>query len=222
MLRALLLCLTLAALLGLSRAAAANRDPAQWESEIRAFEAQDRAHPPAQGAVLFVGSSTIRYWTNLAECFPRLATIRRGFGGSHLTDSVAFADRIVIPYHPSKIVLYAGENDIARGDSPEEVAAAFRNFARKVRADLPKTPIYFVSIKPAPVRWHLSPQEIRANALIRRSCWMHRGLKFVDVWPDLLDNRGQPNPKLYKPDNLHLTAEGYQILARAIDRALAE
>jgi len=199
---------------------AANRDPAQFENEIRAFEANDRTDPPPKDAVLFVGSSSIRLWTNLAESFPQLTTIRRGFGGSHLPDSTAFADRIIIPYHPAKIVLYAGENDLARGDSPEEVFAAFEKFVTKIRAALPDARIYFLAIKPAPIRWHLSPQERRANDLIRRYCIRHKHLKFVNTWPATLNNDAQPDLALYKPDNLHLNEAGYRRWVPIVAHAL--
>jgi hypothetical protein len=199
---------------------AANRDPGQFENEIRAFETTDRTNPPPKDAILFVGSSSIRFWTNLAESFPQFPTIRRGFGGSHLPDATAFADRIIIPYHPSKIVLYAGENDIARGDSPEEVFDAFKNFVTKIHAALPATPIYYLAIKPAPIRWHLSPQERRANDLIRRYCARHKNLKFVNTWPATLNKDAQPDPALYKPDNLHLNDAGYQRWVPIIAHAL--
>lgn len=189
---------------------AANRDPAQFEDEIRAFEAGDRTNLPPRDAVLFVGSSSIHYWTNLAESFPQLTTIRRGFGGSHIPDSIAFAERIIFPYRPSKIVLYAGENDIARGDSPEEVFDAFKKFVAKIHSALPHTPIYYIAIKPSPIRWHLSPQERRANHLIRRYCARHKNLKFINIWPATLNKDAQPDPRFYKPDNLHLNDAGYQ------------
>jgi len=200
---------------------AANRDPAQFENEIRAFEASDRTNPPPKDAVLFVGSSSIRLWTNLAESFPQLTTIRRGFGGSHLPDSTAFADRIIIPHKPAKIVLYAGENDIARGDSPEETFDAYKKFITKIHTALPHTPIYYIAIKPAPIRWHLSPQERQANDLIRRYCAHHKNLKFINIWPATLNKDAQPDPDLYKPDQLHLNDAGYQrwipIIAHALN-----
>src|SRR5436190_17924295 len=124
---------------------AANRDPSQFENEIRAFETSDRTNPPPKNAVLFVGSSSIRLWTNLAEAFPQFTTVRRGFGGSHLPDSTAFADRIIIPYNPAKILLYAGENDLARGDSPQEVFEAFQKFVAKIQTALPRTRIYYLA-----------------------------------------------------------------------------
>ena len=102
-------------------AGAAELKSTRWEKEIAAFEASDRKKSPPKGAILFVGSSSIRYWTNLAADFPELKVINRGFGGSHVADTTYFADRIIFPYEPSKIVVYAGDNDIGRGASPEQV-----------------------------------------------------------------------------------------------------
>src|SRR5688572_5486143 len=79
---------------------AAKLDHVKWEKDIAAFEAMDRTNPPPKGAVLFVGSSSIRFWTNIARDFPNLKVISRGFGGSHLSDVTHFADRIIIPYQP--------------------------------------------------------------------------------------------------------------------------
>src|SRR5204862_4593101 len=72
---------------------------AKWEKDIAAFEAADRKNPPPVGAILFIGSSSTRRWTNLAATFPEFQVINRGFGGSQIADSVAFVDRIVTPYH---------------------------------------------------------------------------------------------------------------------------
>jgi lysophospholipase L1-like esterase len=206
----------------LSGFGAENRDSAQFEKEIRAFEAMDRTNPPPPNAVLFVGSSSIRFWTNLAQSFPQLTTIRRGFGGSHIPDCTAFADRIIIPYHPAKIVLYAGDNDIARGDSPEEVFSAFQRFVAKVHGALPATTIYFIAIKPAPIRWHLSPQQQKANELIRRYCAHHKNLEFIDVWLATLASNGQPDSSLYKPDGLHMNERGYGRWVPIITKALKD
>ena len=71
----------------------------RWEADIKKFEEADRLHPPPANAVVFVGSSSIRYW-KLADSFPGMDAINRGFGGSHLADSAHYADRIVTPYRP--------------------------------------------------------------------------------------------------------------------------
>src|ERR1051325_6593438 len=83
----------------------------RWEKDIAAFEAADLASPPPKGEILFVGSSTIRLW-DLKTAFPDLKTINRGFGGSEMQDSTRYVDRIVVPYSPRIVVVYAGDNDI--------------------------------------------------------------------------------------------------------------
>ncbi len=89
-------------------------DPARFTADIAAFEAWDRQNSTSKNAVLFVGSSSIRLWQT-AEAFPELAVINRGFGGSHASDVVHFAPRIIFKYEPRTIVFYAGDNDIADG-----------------------------------------------------------------------------------------------------------
>ena len=99
----------------LAQAATGKKQPPEirWAKDISAFEAADRTNPPPRDAVLFIGSSSILRWTNLAQAFPGHKVINRGFGGSQLADSVAFVDRIVTPYRPKLVLLYAGDNDIA-------------------------------------------------------------------------------------------------------------
>src|SRR6266550_4287597 len=83
----------------------------KWEPEIRKFEDSDRQNPPPKGAVLFIGSSSIQKWNSLADDFPGTKVINRGFGGSEIADSTVYVDRIVVPYRPKMVVLYAGDND---------------------------------------------------------------------------------------------------------------
>ena len=64
-----------------------------FEKEILAFEASDKTNPPPKDATLFIGSSSIRLWKSLASDFPTHKVINRGFGGSHISDSVHYADR---------------------------------------------------------------------------------------------------------------------------------
>src|SRR5580658_10362209 len=96
------------------------RNPAWFAKEIDAFTAADKTNPPPQHAVVFIGSSSIRFWTNLASDFPNHQVINRGFGGSEISDSVYYFDRIVAPYHPRLIVFWAGSNDINAGKKPEQ------------------------------------------------------------------------------------------------------
>src|SRR5690242_17324343 len=121
-------------------------DLAQWEPEIAAFEASDRIHRPAPGGILFTGSSSIRLWTSLANDFPGLPVLNRGFGGSQIHHVTAFVPRIVVPYQPKLIIFYCGANDIASGHlRVDEVVRDYDAFVRTVRASLPHVRIAFIS-----------------------------------------------------------------------------
>ncbi len=184
---------------------------ARWEADISAFEAADKTNPPPQGAVLFVGSSSIRLWKTLAADFPDHPVINRGFGGSQLIDSVTFADRIVLPCQPKMILLYAGDNDIAAKKTPSQVLTDFRLFAQKVHQKLPETRIGFIAIKPSLARWSLIEPIKEANRLVKVYCQENERLLFIDVFPLMLDADGQPRSDLLAADGLHLNRKGYEL-----------
>ena len=167
--------------------------------------------PPRPDGVLFVGSSSIRLWPTLAADFPGIYTLQRGFGGAELSDVIRYAPRIVLPYRPRLIVLYAGENDIAAGKTAAAVFREYQAFVALVRRSLPETRIVFVSIKPSPSRWALADQMREANDLIRRHISTDPRLSFVDVFTPMLGPDGKPRQDLFVEDRLHMNAEGYKI-----------
>lgn len=186
-------------------------DPARWEPEIQRFEAADRARRPEPGGTVFTGSSSIRLWTTLETDFPGTRIVNRGFGGSELSDVVQHADRLILRYRPRLVMVYAGDNDIANGKTPERVLADFQALVRRVHRDLPDTRVGFISIKPSPARWHLSPAMRRANELIRDFAARDSRLLFVDVFTPMLASDGLPRDELYVQDRLHMTPRGYEI-----------
>lgn len=182
-----------------------------FEKEILAFETADRTNPPPTSAVLFIGSSSIRLWKTLAGDFPRHRVLNRGFGGSQIADSIRYAPRIVLPYRPRLIVLYAGGNDINGGKSPEQVFADYRTFVKTVHAALPETRIAYISIAPNPARWAQVERVRAANALIESHSKMDPRLMFINVFPKMLGPDGMPRPDIFVADRLHMNAEGYKL-----------
>ncbi len=201
-------------------AAETNLTSAKWEPDIQAFEASDKTNPPPHGPVLFVGSSSIRLWETLARDFPRHKVINRGFGGSQIADSVAFADRIILAYKPKIVVLYAGDNDIASGKSPEQVFPDFKALVEKIHAALPKTRIVFISIKPSPSRWLFADKVRAANQLIEAYCRQSKRLSYIDVFNPMLGADGNPRPELFIADSLHMNAKGYALWTKLVESSL--
>lgn len=193
---------------------------ADWEQDMQRFAAQDAASPPPRHGVVFVGSSSIRLWETLAADFPGVPVINRGFGGSELRDSTFYADRIVIPYAPRQIVLYAGENDLQMGRTPQQVAADFRTFVERVRRDLPKVRIAYISNKPSPLRAGLLEAQRQANALIKTEAGrLH--VDYIDVFTPMLDANGQPRQELFVEDRLHMNRAGYELWRQKVAPYLA-
>lgn len=194
-------------------------DPARFESQIAAFEANDAKNTPPRDAVLFVGSSSIRMWPT-AKHFPEFAVINRGFGGSHISDVAHFADRIVDPYNPRVILFYAGDNDIAASKSPEHVLADYSAFCEDVGNKLPRTPIVFISIKPSLARWAKWPAMREANRLIEEYCKSSDRLEYIDIAAPMIGTNGEPRGELFIGDGLHLSEAGYRVWVDAVLPAL--
>jgi lysophospholipase L1-like esterase len=192
------------------------RDYAKWEKEVAAYEASDRLNPPPRNGILFIGSSTIRLWKTLAEDYPNLKVINRGFGGTEIVDSTHFADRLIFPHEPKQIFLRVGGNDIHAGRTPRQVAADFAEFVRVVHARLPRTEILYISISPAPSRWGESDKYWELNRLIRAMALDMPRVGFVDTFDVVLRPDGSARPELFVKDRLHFSPEGYELLRERV------
>jgi len=187
--------------------------PHAWERSIRTFERHDRIDPPAPSAIVFTGSSSFTFWKSLAQDMDPLRVINRGFGGALMRDVVLYADRVVQPYRPCAVVLFAGTNDIAwpRPATAQAVFDGYQAFVQKVHAGLPALPIYFVAITPTPSRWRFWPIAREANRLIEAETKSDPRLHFIDLTPALVGPDGRPRRSLYRSDRLHPNATGYAV-----------
>jgi GDSL-like Lipase/Acylhydrolase family len=212
------ICLILITLFCIQTFSAETRkfDPRRWEKNIVKFEERDKKNVPPKDAILFTGSSSIRIWKSLKEDFPQHRVFRRGFGGCHLGDVLFYADRIVLPYKPKAIVLYVGDNDIAGGKTPQTVLYDFKKLVAKVHKELPKTRIYFLSIKRSTRREKYWPTMKIANQMIERHCRSSKLLFYIDVATPMQQADGSIKPGLLLKDELHLSRKGYKLWAKTI------
>jgi lysophospholipase L1-like esterase len=211
-----LLVFLFVALGGAMALAQTNRDFTRWEKEISTYEQADRTNPPPKGAVLFIGSSTVRLWKSLAQDFPDHRVINRGFGGSQIVDATYFAERLIFPHQPRTIFLRSGGNDLWSGKSPETVFADFKEFVRKVHAKLPGTEVVFISLCPSVARWKQAEKEKALNTLVQEFVRQTPRVKYVETYAMSLGTDGQPRPELFVADKLHFNAEGYKLLAELV------
>jgi hypothetical protein len=197
-------------------AAETNHNFGRWEKEIAAYEQVDRTNPPPQGALLFIGSSTIRLWKTLAQDFPEQPVLNRGFGGSEIVDATHFAGRTIFPYAPRILYLRSGGNDLRAGKSAEQVFDDFKQFVERVHEKLPATDIAFIGLSPSIARWAQREKEKTLNRLVAEYVRGKERLKYIECYAMVLGPDGQPRPELFVADRLHFSAAGYQLLAERV------
>ena len=140
-----------------------------------------------------------------------LPILNRGFGGARMQDVLHYVERIVLPYCPRAVVLFAGTNDIAppKPATAQQVYEGYLEFVRCVHSKLSEIPIYYVAITPSPSRWEYWPIVQEANRLILQHTQSDPHLHFIDLTDHLLGSDGKPDRSLYRFDRLHPNQKGY-------------
>jgi len=186
-------------------------DPRRYEQAVLAFEALADSIPTPEGAIVCLGSSSMRLWhrTIQADLTP-LTLVPRGFGGSTMMDALYYAERLVIASRPRAVLLYEGDNDIALGISPAMVRRTFDALVAKIHQALPHTRLYVLAIKPSIARWTVWPEMRAANRLLKNSCESNPLLTYIDVASLMLSpDLGRPRPEIFTADSLHMNEKGY-------------
>jgi len=180
-----------------------------------------RAAAPAaieQPRLLFVGSSSIRLW-DVGRSFPATTAINIGINGATAPIVLRSLPATPLPERPGSVIVYVGENDIAAGAKPQAVADAVQSLIERIRRDYPSARIVYLSMKPSPQRWPLWREMAATNGLIRARSG-RGGYDFLDVGTVLLGSNGQPDPRFFRPDGLHMNDSGYARWKTLIDAYL--
>ncbi len=198
------------------------QDPLRWEETIQKYEKKDSINPSKEGANLFVGSSSIAIWQDMDEYFPDYYVLNRGFGGSHYSDLIHYADRIIYPYHPTKVFIYEGDNDIAAGEDIKAIFEEAKQLREMISQNLPGVPVAIISPKPAVARWEFRKQYRKLNKMLEKYADKTPDTEFIDVWTPALDENGEVFTNIFLDDNLHMNAEGYKIWQKEIEPYLVK
>jgi len=192
-----------------------------YENEVQRLE-KEKAALTYDPKMVFYGSSSIRLWESLYEDFGKYQPVNLGFGGSTLAACVWFFDRLVGMYHPSSIIVYAGDNDLGDGRHPEEVFIFFKQLVASVRERFGDIPCAFISVKPSIIRWNIVDSIRYTNTLIEAEIKKQGGnLHFINVYNQMTDNSGYPKREFLDPDGLHINAKGYDLWRRVVTEYIA-
>ena len=181
----------------------------EYLAELEKLET--KYHEVPTGNIVFFGSSSIRLWPGLSRVFPGVIIENWGFGGSNLSDCAAAFARFIVPRAPSGLLVYAGDNDLARGALPADVWQSLQTLMDARDAQLNAVQTAVLSLKFAPARAELRAQIEETNVWCQREIWARSNAQWLDVAAPMLDADEQPRRELFAKDELHLSRAGYEV-----------
>lgn len=174
-------------------------------------------------AVWFIGSSTVARWSSMDRDMAPWRTENRGVGGALIDELTKRFETEKTPPPPGTVVVYVGDNDLASGQSVDEVASKLFAFIALLRQRMPETRLVVLGIKPSPARWELRGQQLWLDSLLRDRFGAIPRISFADVGPSLLVG-GRTGP-YFVEDGIHLNAAGYAkwggAVRDAVERSVA-
>jgi len=189
-----------------------------WSGEIADLESKDKTETHPDDSILFVGSSSIRLWSDMATDMAPYHAIQRGYGGARWTDVAIFTERLVTP-HKFRAVVFFVANDIqgAPNDcTPLEVAGLFAHVLAEVRKHDASAAVFYIAVTPTESRFQVWPKTKAANRAVRALCERTKNTYFIGTESLFLNSGGKPRPELFQADKLHLSRDGYLLWATAI------
>lgn len=199
----------------------ANAQNLPFWNEVQAFKKQDSIAPPKHYKTLFIGSSSFTKWKTLERDLPEYAPLNRAFGGATLLDVIRYQKIVIDSFNPEKIVIYCGENDIASSDTitGKIVLDRFKLLYNHIREKFPTINVYYISMKPSPLRWAMKDRMMDGNKKIMKFCKKQKHTYFISIWDQMLLN-SEPNPSIFLEDNLHMNHSGYKIWMKEIRKKI--
>lgn len=190
--------------------------PSWFDDEVAALAHRTCARRGEEKLILFYGSSTFTLWSDIEAHFPAHNVLNHGFGGATLSDCLEYFDRLVTPFRPAAIVLYAGDNDLDNGTSPEGIIDLLESFLARKRACLGAVPLGYVSIKVSRQRLHFMHTIGYTNTLAERLLADAEDAAFVDFTRRLTGRGYHPWQDYFTHDPLHMNPAGYRVLGKTI------
>ncbi len=172
------------------------------------YAARDRAL--ANPRVAFIGDSHVQFMdTNLLKA----GVIGYGIGGDRLRQIPDRMARYPALQNTDTIVLWAGYNDLKAADGDAAITAF-----RAVRAGLASAQsLVVIAVPPAAPDYAEKIAEF--NMRLAKEC--SDKCRYLDVHGALSDARGALHASFDSGDGLHLNAQGYALVADAINMVLA-
>jgi hypothetical protein len=190
------------------------------QEQIRSLQLRDEARPPRMDSIVLVGNSFFVDWPNIAADLAPFPVINNALAGFELRDIVNNADKLVLPYNPTDVIVFAGLEDLIDGRMPREVFHDYHRLADLVHVSSPKTVVSYLSLIVTPETWEIRDAIRVTNHLIAAYTKDHPQTNYIDIHSAAVEPSGKPRQEHFD-DGRRPSRDGYAAWAPIITAALA-
>jgi len=201
-----------------------SEDPRVWRSQIEEFEKQDIQDGIPSNSILFVGSSSIKYWERMDRFINNRPVLNRGFGGAKISDVAFYLDQLVFKYKPKMVVIYLGVVDLAISDnkSVESVACDFNKLCQQIKRGMPEIKISVIALRPSPYRVGAWASYAQFNNRLMEMANADSNVYYIDANAVVKDKNGLLRKDIYRYDRQHLNEVGNSLWRTAIIESISK
>ena len=176
--------------------------------------------------IVFVGDSlTQRYPLN--EFYPGLHVYNRGIDGDTTVGVLKRLDLSIFDLKPTTVVLQIGTNDLqVEGITKDITIVNIQKIVTMIQITQPGIHLILVSLYPVNLsidklvnKFIVGPRNNEDIKSINQAIAKIQGVKFVDVYPHLLNEDKELNMQ-YSKEGLHLSLAGYATITPLIRAAI--
>ena len=198
-----------------------------------------------KGQILFWGSSLFTRWSREYDNTPLEEMIRgkdgsavavnHGIGGATAEELLFYYPRMVQPWKPRALVIYAFPNDAAAGYSPFEVMALKAKLLDHARVHMPGIRFYLLGVNlrtkylDEGSLWNTTENRmLQHNELLEDYCRRHEDCTYLPVHqsplfyatPEDAGHYEKVRRDIFVEDGIHFNQAGYDLFAQFIRESL--
>ncbi len=175
--------------------------------------------------IVMLGNSLTENGGDWAARLGKKKVVNRGIIGD---DVPGIYERLhqILPFHPAKIVLMEGINDLSHNLSSSEIAQSVSNTIDRIQRESPKTKLILQSLLPINEdfktykRLEGKTDTVAVINSALEAVAKNKGIDFVNLYPLFVETGSNKMRKELSTDGLHLNEKGYEIWAAELKKHL--
>ena len=181
------------------------------------------AYAGHEDEIVFYDASHFVRWKTLEADMAPYPVQNKSFGGSNDVSRYYYMKELVYDANPKILVTLNDTNNWTSGQTLDMVLPFREKMLKELREALPDVVVIYLSTPPNPLRYFGAYHDncVQSDLWTQEYCESHDGFVFLDIATPLTDN-GNPVDAYWCSDHLHLSEEGYAILARVVKAKIDE